>query len=134
MRILLPTGAATEEIVKNAAAGYDADVVVTGEVASFLTPHRLRELLNHAKYDIVLVSGMCTASFESVERESGVPVFRGPRHAADLGLILASLPEITLSQSVPADEFLAEKRAGEAMHRVAERERAAGADFLVRGV
>ena len=93
MRILLPTGAATEEMVRKAAAGYDADVVVTGEIASFLTPHRLRELLAKKKYDLVIVSGMCTASFEGVERETGVPVYRGPRHAADLALILPALPE-----------------------------------------
>jgi hypothetical protein len=45
MRILLPTGAATEDLVRKAAAGFDADVVVTGEIASFLTPHHLRTLI-----------------------------------------------------------------------------------------
>ena len=134
MRILLPTGAATEETVQKAAAGLDADVVVTGEIASFLTPHRLRELLKQRQYDLVLVPGMCTASFESVERESGVPVYRGPRHAADLSQILNKLPSLALSRTVPADEFLASQRADEAMKRVTEREDAAGADFLVRGV
>jgi len=91
MRILLPTGSATEETVRNAAVGFDADVVVTGAIASFLTPHALRMLLMQAKYDLALVSGMCTASFEQVERETGVPVYRGPRHAADLALVLRSL-------------------------------------------
>ena len=74
MRILLPTGAATESLVRRAAAGYDADVVVTGEIASFLTPHALRLLLKGKKYDCVIISGMCTASFEQVERETGLPV------------------------------------------------------------
>ena len=45
MRILLPTGAATAETVRRAAAGFDADVVVTGKIASFLTPHALRDLI-----------------------------------------------------------------------------------------
>jgi dihydropteroate synthase-like protein len=134
MRILLPTGAATEEMVRKAAAGYEADIVVTGEIASFLTPHHLREILAKKKYDMVIVSGMCTASFESVERETGVPVYRGPKHAADLALILSSLPELTLSKSVPADEFLAGKKADDAMRRVADLERDAGSDFLIRGV
>lgn len=134
MRILLPTGAATGEMVRKAAAGHDADVVVTGEIASFLTPHRLRELLAKKKYDLVIVSGMCTASFESVERETGIPVYRGPRHAADLSLILPALPGLTLSRTVPADEFLAGKKADEAMHRVADLEREAGSDFLIRGL
>jgi dihydropteroate synthase-like protein len=134
MRILLPTGAATEEMVKNAAAGFDADVIVTGEIASFLTPHRLRELIGKGRYDLVIVSGMCTASFESVERETGVPVYRGPRQAADLTLILPDLPSLTLSRTIPADEFLAAKKAEDAMCRVADLERAAGSDFLIRGV
>jgi hypothetical protein len=55
MRILLPTGAATEDMVRKAAAGYDADIVVTGEIASFLNPHRLRELIGRGRYDLVIV-------------------------------------------------------------------------------
>ncbi|MDD4137937.1 MAG: dihydropteroate synthase-like protein [Methanoregula sp.] len=134
MRILLPTGIATEEMVRNAAAGFDADVVVTGEIASFLTPHRLGELLKSGHYDMVIVSGMSTASFEQVERESGVPVYRGPRHAADLAMILPLIGKITLSRTVPADEFLTSTRAAEAMARVESREREAGCDCLIRGL
>jgi dihydropteroate synthase-like protein len=134
MRILLPTGAATEDIVRKAAAGYDADVVVTGEIASFLTPHRLRELLGRDRYDLAIISGMCTANFEGVEQETGVPVYRGPRHAADLILILTALEDITLSRTIPADEFLSAKKAKEAHHRIRERENSAGFDFLIRGM
>jgi dihydropteroate synthase-like protein len=134
MRILLPTGAATEEMVQQAAAGFDADVAVTGEIASFLTPHKLHTLIQKGRYDLVIVSGMCTASFENVERDTGVPVYRGPRHAADLALILPLLDTITLSRTVPADEFLTAKRAGDAMYRIDQQEQEAGADFLIRGV
>jgi dihydropteroate synthase-like protein len=77
---------------------------------------------------------MCTASFEGVERETGVPVSRGPRHAADLSLILPALPGLTLSRTIPADEFIAAKKVRDALRRVTEREDAAGSDFLVRGV
>ena len=45
MRILLPTGRATLEVVREAAAGIDARVVVTGEIASFLSPARLAEVV-----------------------------------------------------------------------------------------
>jgi dihydropteroate synthase-like protein len=132
MRILLPTGASTEKLVRCAAAGFDADVVVTGEIASFLTPHMLRALIKKGKYDLVIVSGMCTASFEQVERESGIPVYRGPRHAADLTLILPLLNTITLSQTIPADDFLAGKRAEDAFNRISELEYNAGFDFAIR--
>jgi dihydropteroate synthase-like protein len=134
MRILLPTGTATEKTVKTAAAGFDADVVVTGEIASFLTPHRLGEILKRAHYDTVIVSGMCTASFDRVERESGVPVFRGPRHAADLAIILPLVGKITLSRTVPADEFLNSQWAVEAMTQIESRESDAGCNCLIRGL
>ncbi len=113
MRILLPTGAATESLVKRAAAGYDADVVVTGEIASFLTPHALRVLLEKKTYDYVITSGMCTASFDQVERETGIPVYRGPRHAADLAMVLPLLGTLELSRTVPADDFLLHKEGRE---------------------
>jgi dihydropteroate synthase-like protein len=132
MRILLPTGAATEEIVKCAAADYDADVVVTGEIASFLTPHALHMLIRKGRYDRVIVSGMCTASFEQVERETGIPVFRGPRHAADLALILPLLDSITLSRTIPADDFLTREKAKDAYKRIREQELNAGFDFIIR--
>jgi len=134
MRILLPTGAATEEIIKCAAAGFDADVVVTGEVASFLTPHMLHLMIKKGTYDLVIVSGMCTASFEQVERETGIPVYRGPRHAADLALILPVLDSITLSRTIPADDFLAAKKADDAFKRIGELEQSAGFDFVIRDI
>jgi dihydropteroate synthase-like protein len=134
MRILLPTGAATESMVKRAAAGYDADIVVTGEIASFLTPHALRLLLKGNAYDCVVVSGMCTASFGQVERETGIPVYRGPRHAADLALVLPLLETMELSRTIPADDYLAARKAESALHRINEQEKEALPDFIIRGV
>jgi len=134
MRILLPTGAATEKTVRSAARGFDAEIAVSGEIASFLTPHQLRMLINKGRYDMVIISGMCTASFAQVERETGVPVYRGPRHAADLALVLPLLDTITLSRTVPADEFLAAKRADEAYATIELQEREAAFNYLVRGL
>jgi dihydropteroate synthase-like protein len=134
MRLLLPTGSATAETVRKAAEGRDAEVVVTGEIASFLTPKELASLIRRGTYDMVIVSGMCTASFEGVERETGIPVYRGPRHAADLPLVLPLLGELELSRTVPADEFLAQKRADEAHRDLARREEEASCDLLIRGV
>ncbi|NLZ30078.1 MAG: dihydropteroate synthase, partial [Methanomicrobiales archaeon] len=138
MRILLPTGSATVGIVKAAATRvgdrYDIDVVVTGDIASFLTPGELERLLHGGGYDMAIVSGMCTASFADVERKTGVPVYRGPRHAADLPLVLPVLDAIRLSRTVPADEFLADMRRDEAFRGVALREEAARPDFIIRGV
>ena len=133
MRILLPTGTATYEAVLKAAAGYDAEVVVTGEIASFLTPETLRDLVQKGEYDIVIVSGMVTASFQPVEVETGIPVYLGPRHAADLGRVLSSLDTLPLSRSVPADDFIAAIKREEACRKLDELERDATYDYLIRG-
>lgn len=134
MRILLPTGAATYEAVLKAATGFDAEVVVTGEIASFLTPGRLRELIQKGDYDMVIVSGMVTASFQSVEEETGIPVYLGPRHAADLAHVLSSLDTLPLSRSVPADDFLTAMRREEACKKLGELEEGASFDYVIRGV
>jgi dihydropteroate synthase-like protein len=133
MRILLPTGAATAETVRRAATGFDAEVVVTGKIASFLTPRALRELIAKGAYDAVVVSGMCNVSFEQVERETGVPVYRGPRHAADLAWILPLVGKIPLSRTVPAEDFLAAGKATDAMALVVAAEKDAEPEFVIRG-
>ncbi|KUK60924.1 MAG: Dihydropteroate synthase-related protein [Methanoculleus marisnigri] len=137
MRILLPTGSATVGIVKAAAERfsdrYEIDVAVTGDIASFLAPGDLQRLLAGGSYDMAIVSGMCTASFAGVERKTGIPVYRGPRHAADLPLVLSVLDRVRLSTTVPADEFLAQVRREEACRQVALREAEAEADFIIRG-
>jgi dihydropteroate synthase-like protein len=134
MRILLPTGAATEVVVKSAAAAVDAEVVVTGKIASFLTPYMLHGMIKKGNYDMVIVSGMCTASFEQVEHDTGIPVYRGPRHAADLSIILPLLDSVTLSRTIPADDFLVAKKAEDARRRLEEMEKSAEGDFIARGI
>ena len=134
MRILLPTGSATGETVRKAALGIDADVRITGEIASFLTPHALRTLILGGQYDMVIVPGMCTASFEQVERDTGVPIFRGPKHAADLSLILPVLDSITLSRTIPADEFLAGRKTEETIRHLEAMEQDASFDGMIRGL
>jgi dihydropteroate synthase-like protein len=120
-------------MVRRAAVGFDSDVVVTGKIASFLTPRALRDLIAKGAYDAVVVSGMCTVSFEQVERETGVPVYRGPRHAADLAAILPLVGKVPLSRTVPAEDFLAAGKARDAMERVAAAENDAEAEFVIRG-
>jgi dihydropteroate synthase-like protein len=134
MRILLPTGSETEEIVRAAAEKAGATVAVTGGIASFLTPHQLYKLIKAGSYDMAIVSGMCTASFDRVEKATGVPVYLGPRHAADLALILPLIGTIPLSRTVPADEFLALQKEEEARSSLGAIEEKADSVFLIRGM
>jgi dihydropteroate synthase-like protein len=134
MRILLPTGEKTVAIVQRAAGGYDAEVVVTGEIASFLSPAQLTSLLERGQYDLAITSGMCTADFGEVEQTTGVPVYRGPRHAADLPQMLRLLSTVEFSRTVPADEFLALQRRREAAEQLRRREEEAESAYRIRGV
>ncbi len=134
MPFLFPTGSATEAVVRGAVAGLDAEVVVTGEIASFLTPRRLLDLVRAGRYDYVVVSGMCTASFAAVEAETGVPILRGPRHAADLPLMVGLLGKVEFSRDVPADDLLRDLRRDDACRKVSSIERNADWDLLLRGV
>ena len=135
MRVLLPTGRVTYPIVSKLAEKFDAKVVITGELASFLTPAQLRNILRaEPSYDLVIVSGMCTASFAAVEEEIGIPIVRGPRHAADLSLVLPLIGKIQLSREIPADEFLANERRKEAYDRIKESEEGKIPIFSIRGV
>ena len=61
MVILLPTGAAIgTDSEKSGGAAFDADVIVTGEIASFLTPHSLSDLLiKKGHYEIRRSSPEC---------------------------------------------------------------------------
>ena len=83
---------------------------------------------------MVMNPGMCTASFEQVEQDTGVPIFRGPKHAANIALILPMLDSISLSRTIPADEFLAEKKPVNKIHLLEAREMDAGFDCMIRGL
>jgi len=134
MRILLPTGSLTADIVRKAAEGYDAEVAVTGEIAAFLTPAELMNMISAGDYDMVIISGMSTASFARVEEETGVPIYRGPRHAADLGMVLPLAGKVPLSRTVPADELFAAERRDAAFRLIADVEEKAEPDCVIRGV
>ncbi len=134
MPILFPTGTATEALVREAVAGLDAEVAVTGEIASFLTPQRLLDLVRTGRYDYVVVPGMCTASFAAVEEATGVPILRGPRHAADLPLMVELLGKVEFSRDVPADDLLRDLRRDDAYRKVRSIEKNAEWDLLLRGV
>ncbi len=134
MRILLPTGSTTYHLVREASAGFEADVVVTGEIASFLAPDQLRDLLVNGHYDMAIVSGMCTADFSEVERETGVPVFIGPHHAADLAIVLPIAVAGGLSRSIPADAYLMRQDKEKAYRLLSERECLATPVYSIRSL
>jgi len=136
MRILLPTGEVAYPVVKDAADKFGADIVVSGQIAAFMTPKRLSAILTEKgnKYEMVIVSGMCTADFSGVEEEFGIPVYLGPRHAADLELVLRSVDSLELSRTIPADELMSSKKREEAFSKIREIEERSVPDFSIEGL
>lgn len=134
MTILLATGKLAYPIVKESTDGFDVKIAVSGKIAAFLTPAALEKIIAENPCDMVLVSGMCTADFSSVEEKTKIPVFRGPRHAADLGIVLKSIGKVKLSRTTPADELISESLKKDALGRIESLERDAGFSFEIKGL
>ncbi len=125
MKVLLITGRLAQGSVKEIASkhrgGHEVRVADV-DVASFLTPKKILELLKHAgKFDLILVPGLMKGDLKAIERATGTTTYRGPKDAADLGVVLDNLDRIKLSKEVPADELLRdelEKKAMETLRRV----------------
>ena len=133
-KILLVTGRLAEAQVR-AFAG-DADVLVADvDVASFITPEMLLRA-SPQDYDLILIPGAITADFREAERALGAQIRLGPKHAADLGIVLRHLAKekIELSRTVPACQLLDGKMREEAQGEVERLELAARAPLQIRGV
>jgi dihydropteroate synthase-like protein len=134
MKVLLVTGKLAQAQVR-AFAG-EADVLVANvDVASFITP----QLLLFAAplgYDLILIPGAITADFREAERALGTKIRLGPKHAADLGIVLHHLDkgEIELSRTVPACLLMEGKMREDALDQVERLEARASAPQQIRGV
>src|SRR5574344_2556271 len=114
MHVLFPTGrqsAPSLGLALSKVTEFTCEIIETGEIASFLTPATLEKLIADHPCDLAVVSGMCTASFSGVERRTGVPVRKGTRHAADMGICVPLIAAGRLSADMPADDMLLEEKA-----------------------
>jgi dihydropteroate synthase-like protein len=151
MKVVLATGRKAAGMVKDAvkAAAVSAPRITCEmltqdlNIAAFSTPQSLRKAL--ARYDeskkaekrernLILVSGFCTADFSELERELGIPIRLGPRHAYDISEALRFVEELELSPHTPADIFLAEKRRANAKQHLDDLERGVSETFSIKGV
>ncbi|MEM3677404.1 MAG: dihydropteroate synthase-like protein [Candidatus Bathyarchaeia archaeon] len=57
-------------------------------------------------FDLILVPGLVKGDLKMVEESAGIPVFKGPKHAADIPLVLGNIGRVELSKEVPACELL----------------------------
>ena len=112
------------------ASSVEADVVVLPRpVAALMSLRYIAEELRRldlTRYDCVLVPGMIPGDAGLVEERLGVPVFKGPKHASDLSLVLEALRAgLKLSRVQPACELLREELRRRALAELEEAERRA---------
>lgn len=109
-RLLLITGRLAENEVRKAAKKLGADVLVLPvDIALFIGPKMAASAIRKTKrgYSKIIFPGLTRFDVSVVEKEVGMPCFKGPGHASDIVRVLNS--HVALSKSEPAD-FVVEKR------------------------
>lgn len=108
-KVLLVTGQLARALVSKAVQGVMDEVEVLAlpvSVAAFMTPSYIARQLKERSLgglDAVMVPGLVRGDTRGIQEAVGIPVFKGPRHAADIVEALQLLREGVLSTSTPAD-------------------------------
>ncbi len=133
-KILLVTGRMAQAQVRASAEGAHV-LVVDVDVASFITPKLLLSASPQG-YDLIMIPGAITADFQEAERALCTKIRLGPKHAADLKLVLHHLAKgkIELSRTVPACQLLEGNMREDALCQVRRLEEEAFSPLLIRGV
>ncbi|KXB05607.1 hypothetical protein AKJ49_00435 [candidate division MSBL1 archaeon SCGC-AAA382A03] len=112
-RILLLTGKRAERLVRDYSSESDVETeveVLPISIASFMNLEivlkKLKEKNNLEKFSMVMVPGLAEFDLEEAETELGTPFFKGPKHAADISLVLNNLNSLELSKEIPASDLL----------------------------
>jgi dihydropteroate synthase-like protein len=125
LKVLVVTGTlaktSVEEYVRRSKV--EAEVLsLPMQVAALLSPRYVARKLaekNWEGFDIILLPGMMEGDTAPVWKATGIPTYKGPKHAADLPLILDSLGKLPLSTSQPACELAQEAVAKKAAEELA---------------
>lgn len=134
MNILVVTGKLASNTVKPSVRNMADVLVLDIEVAAFTTPALLGRSLSPKKYDLILIPGLASGDYSGLEKELGIPIRLGPKHAVDIGFVLEFAEGFDFSSRVPACELLIEKKRHNAFNRVNELEEKADSPFTIRKV
>ena len=113
-KVMLVTGRLAERSVQRYSKLPDLAIetevkTVPVSVAQFMSSELLVEELKGIDpkgYSMILTPGLVRCDLRSVEVQIGIPVFKGPKYAADLPVVLRELGKIELSKDKPACELL----------------------------
>jgi len=136
LKVLLITGLLAQDTVRRYAQESKTETklfTLQFPVAALLTPEKILKALQNSTYgkpDMILVPGLIRGNVAVISEQLGIPVFKGPRYAADLPTILDMVNEITFSTVTPACELLKEKLQQKALQEleIVEKKR----DFLLK--
>jgi dihydropteroate synthase-like protein len=115
MKVLLITGRLAEHSVYECASQQNkvdfCVKVLPISVAALLTPDFVsRELKDEdlSDYDLILMPGLAREDTSTIEKSTGVPTFKGTRHASDLPSLLEDLGQLKLSKTNAADSIISD--------------------------
>jgi len=123
MKILIVTGNLAYPLVKKMVENSNHDVkihIANTQIAAFLTPkmiikevktHFEKELAN-GQIDMILSPGLMRKATDEIANELGIPTFKGPTDAADLGMVLDLIgnTNFKLSTTKTADSLIEEEK------------------------
>ena len=97
--------------------GYSVDVIAAPvDVALFIPPSRIADLVSGKNYDIVVVPGRWRHDTKALETKLGTRVVRGPTHIDDLYWVAKKLPIEQWDAELAAEELVVESN----MRRIKE--------------
>jgi len=131
MKVLIITGKLASPLVKRESTNtvHEIDVhVINTPIASFLTPKKIVEELekygsngfensekdkndtfNLKSYDLILTPGLIRKDVSYIKEKIDIETYKGPKDAADLGIVLEMIDKIDLSPVIPADKLIEEE-------------------------
>ncbi|MHA1785747.1 MAG: dihydropteroate synthase-like protein [Candidatus Helarchaeota archaeon] len=111
-KILITTGQDAANIVKKSIKDLnDLELLILPiSIAAFINEDLLRKGLksiNIKEFDFILIPGLIKGSFNKLEKELDIPIFKGPRYATDIPLAIKMKDKLSRKKS--ADHVFMEK-------------------------
>lgn len=115
MKILIVTGKLASKLVKKVSNQFDHDVnvyTVDTPIAAFLTPKKIIAELEKLEdgflksLDMIITPGLLRKDVSPIKDKTDIPTFKGPKDAADLGIVLEMVEKLELSPKISADKLI----------------------------
>jgi len=124
-KILILTGKLAEKDVMKYLSKYSQDdieiKVLDISLAAFITPKLIINRLKGydlSEYKYILVPGLMVGDLLPLEKSLGIKIYRGPKYACDIPVVLES--QIELSRDISADKLLIDRGVDEYKNIVGE--------------